>query len=333
MNTALIYVDPDAVTASLELIGVLDKMYGRDGCTVYGLYIGENGSDGDSPEREVLEGAVDVVLRVPDKTVTSYDAAGVAACIAELHETYRFDAILFLATAFGRSAAPRTAMRLHVGLVADVTEIRLDGEQIQLVRPAFSGRMLAAVVCRGSGPIMLTVRQNTFGYDGSRRRTTRTVTVSPQDLPAARLRLVKRRRKNVSYDIRESDVLVSGGGGVMRDFDRLEALASHLHGKVAASRRAVDSGNVPRHIQVGQSGKTVSPRLYIAVGISGSIQHVVGLKNAEYIIAVNSDRNAPICSRADLVVEGDARTFIPRIVERIARNGAVVPNNTHGGDS
>ncbi|MDA3950534.1 MAG: electron transfer flavoprotein subunit alpha/FixB family protein [Spirochaeta sp.] len=342
MNNALIYIDPDNAHASLELTGVLDRMYGPDTYTVYGLYIGENAPDGASGGDRFLDGAVDGILRVPDETVSPYDAAGVAACIAELHDTYRFTAVLFLATTFGRSTAPRTAMRLHTGLVADVTEIRHDGDRIHLVRPAFSGRMLAAVVCRGGGPIMLTVRQNTFVHDGSRRRKTETITAAPHNLRPPRLRLVKRRTKDESYDIRESDVLVSGGGGVMRNFDDLETLASHLHAMVSASRRVVDSGKAPRYIQVGQSGKTVSPRLYIAVGISGSIQHIVGLKNAEYIIAVNTDRTAPICSRADIVVEGDARTFIPRLVERIKRNGTVPPEphdtteptpTDHGGDA
>ena len=122
-------------------------------------------------------------------------------------------------------------------------------------------------------------------------------------------------------DIRESEVLVSGGGGVLRHFGKLELLAKELNGMVAASRRAVDSGLAPRQIQVGQSGKTVSPRLYVAIGISGSIQHVVGIKNAEHIIAVNSNRYAPICSIADIVVEGDATEFIEKMVERIRKEG------------
>lgn len=323
MKNALIYIDPDAVDASLELTGVVAEMFGRDDCTVYGLCIEDGPTDraADGP----IDGTIDVALRVSSETVDLYDAAGVAACIAELHETYQFDAVLFLATTFGRIIGPRTAMRLHVGLVADVTEIRHDGDAIHLVRPAFSGRMLAAVVCRGNGPVMLTVRQNTFSRDVSRRRETRSVTVELSSPRSPRLRLVERRQKSESYDIREADVLVSGGGGVMRYFDELEALASLLHGAVSASRRVVDRGKAPRHMQVGQSGKTVSPKLYIALGISGSIQHVVGVKNAEYIIAVNSDRRAPICSLSDIVVEGDARTFIAGITKRINRDGAVPP--------
>ena len=331
MKKALIYIDPDAPEASLELTGVLDLMYGPDGYTVYGLRLGETGpgapaeaSLGNAVEPS-LDGVVDAVLRVSPETVLPYDAASVVGCIAELNETYRFDAVLFLATSFGRAIAPRTAMRLHVGLVADVTEIRRDEERVSLVRPAFSGRMLASVVSRAEGPVMLTVRRNAFSRGGSRRRETRSVPVEITEPRSSGVRLIKRRRKEESYDIREAGVLVSGGGGVMRHFDELEKLASLLDGAVSASRRVVDRGKAPRAIQVGQSGKTVSPKLYIAVGISGSIQHVVGLKNAEYIIAVNSDRRAPICSLSDIVVEGDARTFLARLTERITRDGAVPP--------
>ena len=123
-----------------------------------------------------------------------------------------------------------------------------------------------------------------------------------------------------TYDIRECEVLVSGGGGVKKYFNELRRLADELGGQVSASRKIVDQGIAPRSIQVGQSGKTVNPRLYIALGIDGAIQHVEGLRNIETIISVNTSRMAPICSLSDIVVEGDAKEFIDRLTQRIQRD-------------
>lgn len=342
MKRALIYLDPDAPLDSLQLTGVVEQMYGAGRCELFGAAV-------EPLPAEAID-ALDHIFYVGDGRIGRYDVENISNAIAELQGGHAFDAVVILATTFGRMVAPRLAMRLHVGLVADVTEIRRDGAEVQLVRPAFSGRMLAAIVNRGDGPIMMSVRPNTFSrgeaaqrdaaHSAAMRGETSVTTFLPQRDRAPRVRLIERREKSESYDIRESEVLISGGGGVMRHFDKLEALAKELDGMVSASRRVVDSGKAPRHIQVGQSGKTVSPRLYLAVGISGSIQHVVGLKNAECIIAVNNNRHAPICSLADLVVEGDAREFIERTVERIRRDGSVPPSprktihlsQTDGGD-
>jgi electron transfer flavoprotein alpha subunit len=127
-----------------------------------------------------------------------------------------------------------------------------------------------------------------------------------------------KKAKTIHYDIRETDVLISGGAGV-DDMKELEVLATLLKGDVSASRSVVDKGMVSRALQVGQSGKTVSPTLYIALGIHGALQHVEGLKDVSYIISVNTNRNAPICSISDIVVEGDALTFVQRLVKRIEK--------------
>ncbi len=319
MKKTLIYLDPESPRASLDLIGVMEQMYGPGGSTSYGLSLGQPGEE---PGEESLS-MLDYLIHIEDGIIDPHDVITLTTCIENLQETYAFDAILIPATAFGRMLAPRTAMRLGVGLVADITAIRhLDGEVV-MVRPAFSGRMLAGIVNRGRSPVMVTVRRNVFSYTQRKSKPAEILHHTPQKPEGSGIRFVERREKPDTRDIRESDVLVSGGGGVMRSFDQLASLAAALGGAVSASRKVVDNGRAPRHIQVGQSGKTVSPRLYMALGISGSIQHMVGLKNAEYIIAVNSDRNAPICSRADIVVEGDAREFMPRMIARIGKG---VPN-------
>jgi electron transfer flavoprotein alpha subunit len=164
---------------------------------------------------------------------------------------------------------------------------------------------------------MMSVRPRVFTYREPVVKSAEFIDVDVQDMQTPGVRLIERREKSVARDIRESQVLISGGGGVIRDFHLLERLAEALNGMVAASRKAVDMGRAPRAIQVGQSGKIVSPRLYIAIGISGSAPHVAGIRNAEYVISVNANRHAPICSMSDIVVEGDGRAFVEGLLERI----------------
>ena len=242
MKRALVYLDPAAVTDSLDLVGVASRMYGPDGCAIYGLCVGAS--------EEAGHGVVDHLIRVDDDRIARHDIVNITNCIEELQDEYRFDAILVPATTFGRMLAPRAAMRLHVGLVADVTAVRCREDRIELVRPAFSGRMLASIVNRGRVPVMMSVRQNVFTHEPRHTRETRIVDFVPQRVRNSGVRLVERQKKTEAIDIRGSDVLVAGGGGVLRHFGRLEALAEELHGMVAASRRVVDSGVAPRHIQV-----------------------------------------------------------------------------------
>ena len=308
MRNALVYVDPDAAGSSLELLAVIRQLYGREDVTSYGLCIG-------MPADEA-RGFLDTIISVTD--IQPYDVPGIAVCITELHHAYRFDLILFPATVFGRMLAPRTAMRLRVGLVAEVSAVRRRNGQIEMIRPAFGGRMMASIVNHGPAPVLMSVRPDTFHHDGPADRNTAVIGFSPAcGKVATGVSLIRRRSRPQTGDIRDSEILVSGGGGVQRHFSSLESFAGKLGGMVAASRQLVDKGIAPRHIQVGQSGRTVSPRLYLALGIAGSIQHVVGLRNAGCIIAVNSDRHAPICSLSDMVVEGDTGEFLRRMNERL----------------
>jgi electron transfer flavoprotein alpha subunit len=164
---------------------------------------------------------------------------------------------------------------------------------------------------------MMSVRPRVFTYREPVLKSAEFIDVDVQDMKTPGIQLIERREKSETRDKRNSEVLISGGGGVVRDFHLLERLAEALHGMVNASRKVVDMGKAPRAIQVGQSGKIVSPRLYIAIGISGSSPHVAGIRNAEYLISVNSNRHAPICSMSDIVVEGDGRAFVEGLLERI----------------
>jgi electron transfer flavoprotein alpha subunit len=309
MKRVLVYIDEDAVEDSIDLLEVGRLMYGTQGFCSYALAAGVRYGEAGN--------LFDHVFRVKNGTLPNYDTAALARCIEFLHRTYCFDAIIIPATHCGRMIAPRAAMRLHAGLVADVTGIGTDGDEVLMVRPAFSGRMLATVVCRGGGPVMMSARPKAFTYGEPVLKSAEFIDIDAQDMKTPGIRLIERREKSEDRDIRTSEVLISGGGGVIRDFHLLERLAEALHGMVAASRKVVDMGKAQRSIQVGQSGKIVSPRLYIALGISGSAQHVAGIRNAEYIISVNTNRQAPICSMSDIVVEGDSRAFVEGLLKRM----------------
>ena len=308
MKKSLIYIDHENVKNSVDLLEVVRRIYGKD-CETYGVVLNGDGSQ--------AKGHFDTLIYVSEEKVFSSDTRMVTDILEELHKVHDFDTIVIPATNFGRMLAPRLAMRLHVGLVADVTAIGLQDGQLEMIRPAFSGKIMAGIVQQGEGPTMMSVRPNVFTYEQAEEKPTLMVQYHPQSLRKSGLKLLEITEKEQSYDIRDSQVLISGGGGTIRSFEKLQDLAHALKGHVAASRKIIDKGIAPRSIQVGQSGRTVNPKLYIALGISGAIQHIEGLKNVETIISVNTNKNAPICSLSDLVVEGDASDFIEKLTKKI----------------
>ena len=323
MKKSLIYYEQKHYKNSGELLEVARQIYGSEAYETYGVSIG--------PAGDKAEGLFDFLVEVPDTHACCHDIMSMTGILAELHAVYQFDSILFPATQTGRMLAPRLAMRLRAGLIADITEIRQNNGLVEIVRPAFGGKLMAGIISRTPKPLMMSVRQNVFSYHQEERKHTIKISygssasnqngVLPENdgsISSRRgLRLIEVREKESSKDIRDSEILISGGGGVMRDFQKLEILAEEMNAQVSASRKTVDQGIAPRSIQVGQSGKTVSPRLYVALGINGSIQHIEGLKNIEAIIAVNTNKNAPICSISDIVVEGDAKEFIDKLTNKI----------------
>ena len=321
MKRMLVYIDEDAVEDSISLLEVGRQLYGERGFRSYALAVG-----GQAP-RTALR--FDYVFRSRSDSVPNYDSATLARLIESLHRAHRFDAIVVPATHWGQMIAPRAAARLHAGLVADVTGVGQDGAGVWMARPALSGRVRATIVCRGGGPVMMSVRPRVFTYSDPLVKTAELIDLDIDRGQDPGVRLIGRQTKASTRDIRDSEVLIAGGAGAIRDFDLLDRLAAALGGSVAVSRRPVDLGLAPRAIQVGQSGKTVRPRLYVAIGISGASPHLAGIRSAEYIISVNRDRNAPIFSVSDIAVEGDGRDFIQGLLERID----AAQTHTQGGSS
>jgi len=319
MKKSLIYLEPNNYQNSVDLLEVARQMYADDAYETYAVSFA-------SCCREA-EGLFDYLIEVLDQQIQNFDIINTTNVLEELQQVYQFDSILIPATHIGRMLAPRMAMRLHVGLVADVTAIKHTNGVLEMVRPAFSGKIMAGIVNRGRIPVMMSIRQNVFTYQLGESKNSLRIEYHPKPAEKSKIELLSISGKEKTNDIRDSEVLVSGGGGTMRYFRRLKLLADEMNSQVSASRRIVDSGIASRSIQVGQSGKTVAPRLYIALGIYGSLQHIEGLKNVESIISVNTNKHAPICSLSDIVVEGDAEEFIEKLVDKIKREKRICHEN------
>jgi electron transfer flavoprotein alpha subunit len=231
--------------------------------------------------------------------------------------------VLAGATAIGRSFIPGVATSVDAGLTADCTRLEIgeDGNLLQ-TRPAFGGNIMATIVCPETRPQMSTVRPKVMKeleYDQSRTGEIVDINPTARQLTRRIQVLESVSEKHSKVNIQESDILVSGGRGLENEkgFELIAKLAEALGGKVSASRAVVDAGWIPYPHQVGQTGKTVAPKLYIACGISGAIQHVAGMQSSETIVAINRDPDAPIFNVADYGVVGDLYEVIPKLINKI----------------
>ncbi len=270
-------------------------------------------------------GASEVVV-VDDPVLKEYTTEPYTKALVSVIETFKPEIMLFGATFIGRDLAPRVAARIHTGLTADCTGLDIDPESrlLLMTRPAFGGNIMATIVCREYRPQMATVRPGVMQAilpDASRggKVIAHPVAFSPVDMNVEILKITAEVGRSV--DITAAEVIVSGGLGVgsAQGYQPLRELAAALGGEVAASRAGVDKGWIDRDRQVGQTGKTVRPRLYLAFGISGAIQHLAGMEDSDIIIAVNKDADAPIMSVADLAVVGDLREVVPKLTRAIQK--------------
>ena len=245
---------------------------------------------------------------------------GCAAAIAERAKSGGYGTVVFAATATGRDLAPRVAARLGVGMATDVTDVAVEGAAVVATRPVYAGKALQKVRVTAK-PAVVSVRPNVFIADAAASQ------VKPETLAvAAPGRVVVREIKAAPagmLDVAEAQIIISGGRGLKEpaNFKVLEDLARAFGARAAvgASRAVVDAGWRPHADQVGQTGKTVSPSLYIAVGISGAIQHLAGMRTSKVIVAINKDKDAPIFKVADYGVVGDLFEIVPKLAEEVRK--------------
>lgn len=278
---------------------------------------------GELPQQLIAAGA-DVVYVVEDAKYADYDTELYTDAICQLSKKYDPASIMFGATDDGRDLAPRVAARLHTGLCADCTALDVtDDKLVAWTRPALGGNICATIICDVNRPQMGTVRPKVFKQaELDNTRTGEVIAFTPEAGAVSRIELVKKEALSSENAVKidEADMIAAGGRGFgsKEKFDVLEQLAALFENSaVAGTRAAIDEGWLTHSQQVGQSGKSVTPHIYFACGISGAIQHLSGMKDSDIIIAINKDAEAPIFTVAHYGIVGDVNVILPKLIEKI----------------
>ena len=325
-------VDNKISSIALELLGKARDLAKDLDTDVTAVLIG---SDVKGLADELAEYGADKVIVVDDPELKEYRTEPYTHALASVINEFKPDIVLVGATAIGRDLGPRVSARVATGLTADCTVLEIGDfplnplpnqeqkhGQLLMTRPAFGGNTIATIACPDNRPQMATVRpgvmQKIEPIVGAKANI---VEYNPGFTPDNKYVEILEVVKAVSdtVDIMDAKILVSGGRGVgsKENFKLLEDLAAVLGGTVSCSRAVTDSGWLPRDLQVGQTGKTVRPNVYFAIGISGAIQHVAGMEESDIIIAINKDEDAPIFDVADYGIVGDLNKIVPQLTEAI----------------
>ena len=278
---------------------------------------------GELPQQLIAAGA-DIVYVIEDAKYADYDTELYTDAICQLSKKYDPASIMFGATDDGRDLAPRVAARLHTGLCADCTALDVtDDKLVAWTRPALGGNICATIICDVNRPQMGTVRPKVFKpAELDKTRTGEVIAFTPEAGAVSRVELVKKEALSSENAVKidEADMIAAGGRGFgsKEKFDVLEQLAALFENSaVAGTRAAIDEGWLTHSQQVGQSGKSVTPHIYFACGISGAIQHLSGMKDSDIIIAINKDAEAPIFTVAHYGIVGDVNVILPKLIEKI----------------
>ena len=313
-------------SVAFELLGKARDLADTLGEKVVALLLGYGVKD---QAQTLVEFGADEVIVVDTPELKDYLTEQYSQAVIQIIMDRKPNIVLYGATTIGRDLAPRLASRLKTGLTADCTKLEVlpnkDEElEFRMTRPSFGGNLMATIICPNTRPQMSTVRPGVMQKierQGGRKGVI-TEFAPNFDTAKFKVKVVETIKSDKSVaDISEAKILVSGGRGVhdKEGFDKLQALADVLGGQVASSRAMVDNGVMPHECQVGQTGKTVRPNLYMACGISGAIQHLAGMEESDFIIAVNKDKFAPIFTVADLGIVGDLHKIVPMLTERIKK--------------
>jgi electron transfer flavoprotein alpha subunit len=276
------------------------------------------------PSAQLGQQGADRVILARHEFLSAYSAEAFASTLVETCLRVSPRIVLAAATSMGRDFLPRAAARLRAGLAQDCTEMRLvEGTQLECVRPVYAGKALARVRPL-SLPAMATLRPNVFPASDPDAKRTATVEELVPSLESSKVRartVAMAAGAGQKVELTEASIIVSGGRGMKgpENFAMLQELADALGGAMGASRAAVDAGWIDHQHQVGQTGKTVSPTLYIAFGISGAVQHLAGMSSSKYVVAVNKDPEAPIFKIADYGIVGDLFTVVPELTRQIKK--------------
>ncbi len=310
-------------TVSLELLGRGRGLADELGVELTGVLLGNNVK---GLTDDLIQHGADKVIVVDREELDIYSTEAYTQAIVEIVNDKKPEILLVGATTLGRDLGPRISARLTTGLTADCTNLDLseDTKELMMTRPAFGGNLMATIMCPDHRPQIATIRPGVMEILHSEVARSGDVEEYDVKLDTSKfkvkvLEVVKEEKELVK--IEDATILVSGGRGVgnAENFSKLEAFADEVEGVVSGSRAAIDSGWLSHDRQVGQTGKTVRPDVYFAMGISGAIQHVAGMEESEYIIAVNKDKDAGIFNVADLGIVGDLHKIVPILTEELKK--------------
>lgn len=328
------YEDGKVADVSLELLTKGRQLADKLGVKLEALVIGDKL---DAIEDQIFPYGADVVYKVEDKRLYPYTSNPHAAVLINLFKEIKPQICLMGATCIGRDLGPRVSSNLHSGLTADCTALEIGPHKdpktgkeyenlLYQIRPAFGGNIVATIVNPDHRPQMATVREGVMkkeildaGHKGEVFNLDPNKYVSDTDFV---VEIIDRHIEKSKINIKNSPIIVAGGYGVgsKENFDLLFKLADTLGAEVGASRAAVDAGFAEHARQIGQTGVTVRPKLYIACGISGQIQHIAGMQDSAMIISINNDPDAPINSIADVVITGTVEDVVPKLIKYYKKN-------------
>lgn len=339
--------DGEIAKVTLELLGEATILAADLGEKVYAVVLGDQIKD---KAQSLIEAGADGVIVIDNPMLKEYVTEPYAKAITAMIKKYDPNIVLFGATSIGRDIAPRVAARVHTGLTADCTHLDIDMNKyfeflkatstadtesiekklgmddvtLKMTRPAFGGNVMATIRCADYRPQMATVRPGVMKKIAPQAGKQGTVEEFKVDFTDADMNVTIKeviKQTHKAVDITDAKVLVSGGRGIgSADFYKeLQKVADLLGGEISSSRANVDAGWIEKSRQVGQTGKTVRPELYMACGISGAIQHIAGMENSECVIAINKNDTAAIFDVADLGIVGDVKVIIPKLIDALTK--------------
>ena len=309
-------------SVALELLGKAKELAAALNEKVVALFPGYNISN---QAQMLIEYGADKVICIDQPELKDYLTEQYKQALCQAIDEFKPSIVLLGATTIGRDLGPRLSAKIGTGLTADCTRLEISEErELMMTRPAFGGNLMATIMCTEHRPQMSTVRPGVMQKaDRDASRKGEIIEFKPVfDASKFKVRILESVKENKDkVNITEAKILVSGGRGVgnAEGFKKLEKMANVLDAQVSSSRAMVDAGIMDHDRQVGQTGKTVRPDLYFAIGISGAIQHLAGMEESDYIIAINKDKYAPIFGVADLGIVGDMNKIVPLLTERLEK--------------
>lgn len=269
---------------------------------------------------EISKYGLQKVIHLKNSELAYYSSSGYTEVITNLAKETNYDILILSNTALGKDLAPRLSIKLDAGCVVDCVKLDLSGSDLILTRPAYAGKALIDVKILSDKKV-ITLRPNVFKAQVDENSAAAELVVKEISGINLKSKVTSFKKSEGKIDVAEADIIVSGGRGMKgpENFHLIEELAESLGAAVGASRAVVDAGWRPHNEQVGQTGKTVSPTLYVACGISGAIQHLAGMSSSKYIVAVNKDKDAPIFNVADYGITGDLFEIIPALTNEIKK--------------